>query len=486
VNILGGLYVGMVEAGMTFRETLTVFTKLTIGDGLVSQIPAFIVSIAAGMIVTRSASKENLGEELLGQLTASPKAMILAAGFLVVLALTPLPKAPLLFLAASCGTIAFLVRRSRVAVATAKTTAEQGKPAQERIEKFLAPDPMELEVGYGLIKLVDRKQGGDLLDRVTNLRRQIASELGVVVPPIRIRDNIQLAPNAYTAKIKGLEVGQGEVMPGHLLAIDAGMVTEKIHGIETREPSFQLPALWIEPDQRHDADHRNYTVVEPTSVLATHLTEIIKRHADELLTRQEVSRLLDHLRERSPKLLEELIPNVVKPGELQRVLQNLLRERVPIRDLETILETIGDWAGRTKDTDILTEYARNALARTICHQQRADDGKILCITLDPQLEEMINAHLERSDRGTALTMAPAVQSRIVAAIRSQVEKVIGSALGRTPVILCTPQIRMWVRRMIEPVLPQVAVLGYNEVVRGIEVEAKGMVTLSNEAENVSG
>ena len=479
VNILGGLYVGMVEAGMTFSETRTVFTKLTIGDGLVSQIPAFIVSIAAGMIVTRSASKQNLGEELLGQLTASPKAMGLAAGFLVVLALTPLPKLPLLFLAGSCGTIAFLVRRSRVALATAKTTAEQGKPAQERIEKYLAPDPMELEVGYGLIKLVDRKQGGDLLDRVTNMRRQIASELGVVVPPIRIRDNIQLAPNAYTAKIKGLSVGVGEVMPGHLLAIDAGMVTEKIHGIETREPSFQLPALWIEPDQRHDADHRNYTVVEPTSVLATHLT-------DELLTRQEVNRLLDNLRERSPKLTEELIPNVVKPGELQRVLQNLLRERVPIRDLETILETIGDWAGRTKDTDILTEYARNALARTICHQQRGDDGKVLCITLDPQLEEMINAHLERSDRGTALTMAPAVQSRIVAAVRSQVEQVIGSAPGRTPVILCTPQIRMWVRRMIEPVLPQVAVLGYNEVVRGIEVEAKAMVTLSDEAENVSG
>ncbi len=481
VNILGGLYVGMVEAEMSFHDTLTVFTKLTIGDGLVSQIPAFIVSIGAGMIVTRSAAKQNLGEELLGQLTASPVALALAAGFLGVLALTPLPKLPLMFLGAACGTVAWLVRRSQLAVATAKAADQARPPQQERIEKYLAPDPMELEVGYGLIKLVDRKQGGDLLDRITNLRRQIASELGIVVPPIRIRDNIQLAPNAYTTKIKGLVIGQGEVLPGHLLAIDAGMVTQKIHGLETREPSFQLPALWIEPERRHDAEHRNYTVVEPTSVLATHLTEIIKRHADELLTRQEVNRLLDNLRERSPKLVEEVVPSMVKPGELQRVLQNLLRERVPVRDLETILETVGDWAGRTKDTEILTEYVRNALARTICHQQRADDGKIFCVTLDPKLEEMIHAHIQRSDRGTALTLPPAVQSRIVGALRAQVEQAMTSARGRTPVVLCTPQIRLWLRRMIESSMPQVPVLAYNEIVRGIEVEAKGMVTLSDEA-----
>jgi flagellar biosynthesis protein FlhA len=480
VNILGGMYVGMVEQQMSFSETLTVFTKLTVGDGLVSQIPAFIVSIAAGMIVTRSASKKNLGDELLGQLTSRPIALGLAAGFLAILMLTPLPKLPLLFLAAACGTIAYTVRRSELALAVTRASAERVKTqAPEKIEKFLAPDPMELEVGYGLIKLVDRKQGGDLLDRVTNMRRQVAGELGIVVPPIRIRDNLQLAPNAYLLKIKGLEVARGEVMAGHLLAIDAGTVTDRVHGIETREPAFDLPALWIEPGQRHDAEHRNYTVVEPTSVLATHLTEIIKRHADELLTRQEVNRLLDNLKQRSPKLVEELVPNAVKPGELQRVLQALLRERVPIRDLETILETVGDWSARTKDTDVLTEYARNSLARTICHQYRDEQGKIACLTLDPQLEETINAQLDRTEQGTVAALPPEVQSRIVEAIRRQLDQAAAGA-GRVPALLCSPQIRMWVRKIIAPALPHVAVLGYNEIVRGTEVEAKGMVTLHDE------
>ncbi|MFQ5489172.1 MAG: flagellar biosynthesis protein FlhA [Phycisphaerae bacterium] len=486
VNILGGLYVGMVNAGMSFTDTLRVFTTLTIGDGLVSQIPAFIVSVAAGLIVTRTTSKTNLGDELLGQLTSQPVALVLAGGFLTVLVFTPLPKVPLMFLAASCGGIAYTVRRSQLVLATAKTGTERAKPAKsEPIEKFLAPDPMELEVGYGLIKLVDRKQGGDLLDRINNLRRQIATELGVVVPPIRIRDNIQLSPNAYGIKIKGLGIAQGEAMPGHLLAIDAGTVTERMHGIETKEPAFGLPALWIDSEHKHEAEHRNYTVVEPSSVLATHLTEIIKRHADELLTRQEVNRLLDNLKERSPKLIEELVPNVIKPGDLQRVLQSLLRERVPIRDLETILETVGDWTGRTKDTEILTEYARNALARTLCHQHAGDDGKIVCVTLDPGLEETVNSHVKRTDRGASLTLPPPVQTRIIEAIRSRVEQATAASMGRTPVILCAPQIRVWVRRLIEPTMPQVAVLAYNEIVRGVEVEAKGMVTLDDEAQNVS-
>ncbi len=480
VNILGGMYVGMVELDMSFSETLTVFTTLTIGDGLVSQIPAFIVSVAAGMIVTRSASKQNLGDELLGQLSSKPVALVLAAGFLGVLLFTPLPKVPLLFLASACGAIAYTVRRSELSVATDRANARQAKAKQtDRIEKYLAPDPMELEVGYGLIKLVDRKQGGDLLDRVTNLRRQVAGEMGIVVPPIRIRDNIQLGPNAYVIKIKALEVGQGEVMAGHLLAIDAGTVGERLHGIEAKEPAFGLPALWIEPDRRHDAEHRNYTVVEPTAVLATHLTEVIKRHADELLTRQEVNRLLDNLRERSAKLVEELIPSVVKPGELQRVMQNLLRERVPIRDLETILETVGDWIARTKDVDLLTEYARNALARTICHLHRDERGKIPCVTLEPQIEESINAQLDRSERGTVLTMAPEAQTRIAQAVRSAIEEA-SAGTGRSPVVLCSPQVRLWLRRIIEPVLPQVAVLAYNEIVRGIEVEARGIVTLSGD------
>jgi len=480
INILGGIYVGLVEQDLGIWTTLERFTILTIGDGLVSQIPAFIVSTAAAMIVTRSAEKRSLGDELLEQLTAQPVALALTAGFLVVLAATPLPKPPLVLLAASTGVMAVVLsRRERVAVAEASTA--KAKPPPEKIERHLSPDTMELTVGYGLIKLVDRKQGGDLLDRITNMRKQVAQDLGIVVPPIRIRDDMQLGPNQFRVRLRGLDVGEGDVMPGHLLAINAGMVTERVHGVETKEPAFGLGAVWIAEEQRHEADHRNYTVVEPTSVISTYLTELVKRHADELLTRQEVNRLLDHLREQAPKLVDEVIPEVLKPGELQRVLQALLRERVAIRDLESILEAVSDVAGRTKDTDILTEYARHALARALCQSQKADDGRIHCITLDPKLEELISSGLERSDHGTILTLPPALQSRIVDAVREQAERASTAARGRAPVLLTPPQIRPWVRKMIEVRLPMVVVMSYNEIVRGFEVESHGMVVLTDEA-----
>jgi flagellar biosynthesis protein FlhA len=339
---------------------------------------------------------------------------------------------------------------------------------------------MELDVGFGLIRLVDRKQGGDLLERITNIRRQVAQELGIVVPPIRIRDDIQLEPSRFRVKLRGLAIGEGEVMPGHLLAIDSGTVSERISGIETTEPAFGLPALWIDEHQRHEAEHRNYTVVEPSSVMATYLTELIKRHADELLTRQEVNRLLDHLRETAGKLVEEVVPTVLKPGEIQRVLQSLLRERVPIRDLEIIVEAIADLAPRTKDREILTEYARQALARALCHQHKADDGRIHCITLDPSLEELIGKGLQRSEQGTILAIPPAVQTKIVEAIQAQVGQATPETRGRPPVLLCPPQIRPWVRKMIEAKLPSVAVMSYNEVVSGFEVESHGMVVLKDE------
>jgi flagellar biosynthesis protein FlhA len=481
VNILGGIYVGLVQLGLPIGETLRRFTILTIGDGLVSQIPAFIVSVSAAMIVTRSAAKKNLGEELLGQLTSQPTALALTAGFLAVLALTPLPKPPLVLLTVSMLAAAYLLTKRDQAVLAQAAAAKIKPAAAERVEKHLAPDPMELNVGYGLIRLVDRKQGGDLLDRITNMRRQVAQELGIVVPPIRIRDDIQLQSNEFQVKLKGLQIGLGEVLPGHLLAIDAGAVTERISGVETKEPAFGLPALWIGDDQRHEAEHRNYTVVEPTSVISTYLVELVRRHADELLTRQEVNRLLDHLKETAAKLVEEVIPNVLKPGEVQRVLQGLLRERVPIRDLESIVEAIADIAGRTKDAEILTEYARNALARTLCHQHKADDGRIHCITLDPTLEQLIGKSLERSEHGTTLTLPPQIQTKIVTAIRAQVEKAATATRGRPPVLLTPPQIRLWLRKMLEVQLPSVAVLSYNEIVRGFEVESHGMVVLTDEA-----
>jgi len=488
INIIGGLYVGLVQEGFTLSQSLETFTKLTIGDGLVSQIPAFIVSVAAGMLVTRSTGKANLGEEVLSQLTSQPVALAVAGGFLFVLLLTPLPKVPLTLLGLSCTGLAYLLNRSKVRasqVQAAQAKAAETKKASERIESYLGVDPMTLEVGYGLIKLVDRKQGGDLLDRISMIRRQIAQDLGLVVPPIRIRDHLRLEPNQYQIKIKGVPVGQGEVLPGYWLAIDSGSASGPLAGVETKEPAFGLKAYWIPEEQKQIAEQRNYTVVPASSVLATHLTEVIKRNAATLLTRQETAKLIDALKERCPKLVEEVVPDVLKLGEIQKVLQNLLRENVPIRDLETILETLGDWATRTKDLEVLTEYVRNALARQICQQYMADDGRIYCISLDPQLEDLIQAHIERTDRGTFLNMPVATQRRIVEAIASQVEQATTRSGGRTPVILCSPQIRAQVRRLIETALPHIAVLGYNEIVAGVEVYSLGMVVLSDESADIS-
>ncbi len=482
VNILGGIYVGMVEESMGLLETLKVFTTLTIGDGLVSQIPAFVISIAAALIVTRSASKANLGTELIQQLTNQPIALGLAGVFLLVLAATPLPKVPLIGLAGATITIGFMVNKTKVAEAKRKETVKQEKAQPEdRPEQLILPDPMEVEVGYGLIRLVDRKQGGDLLDRITNMRKQIAQELGIVVPPVRIRDNIQLQPNDYRIKLKGNNIATGEALPGHLLAIDSGTVTDRIHGVDTTEPAFGLPAVWISEDHRTQAEQNNYTVVEASSVVSTHLTETIKRHADEILSRNEINRLLDAVKERSPKLIEELIPQVIKPGEVQKVLQLLLRERVPVRDLETILETLGDWAPRTKDPDVLVEYVRASLARTICELYRGASGGIACLTLDPKLEETIAAHLGTNERGTVWAMAPNLQNRIAETIRNEVERVVPGMQGQTPVVLCAPRIRLWLRRIMEGSLPHIPVLSFNEIVRGVGVETRGMVVLSDES-----
>ncbi|MCG3137987.1 MAG: Flagellar biosynthesis protein FlhA [Phycisphaerae bacterium] len=488
INILGGFYVGMVEVEppYSFHDTLHIFTTLTIGDGLVSQIPAFIVSLAAAMIVSRSVSTSSFGEELLSQITSRPIALGLTGVFLATLLITPLPKLPLLLMISGMGGVTYFLRSGKVKQEQAlKVKARAEKKPEEKPETLLTVDPMELEVGYGLVKLVDRKQGGDLLERIANIRRQQALELGILVPPVRIRDNIQLEPNQYAIKLRGVQVAKGETLPGHLLAIDSGMVSERIHGIETREPAFGLAALWITPDQRQIAEHRNYTVVESSSVLATHLTEVIKQYADELLTRDQVSRLIDSLKEKSPKLVEEVIPNVLKLGEVQKVLQLLLRERVPVRDLEVVLETLGDWASRTKDPEILTEYVRNSLARTICQLYMGRDLRISCVTLDPRLEDYINRHLDRTDRGTLLTMPPARQNKLVELIRNEVEKAMSGSPGRTIVLLCSPQVRGWVRRMIENALPQIAVLGFNEIVRGVELESKGMVVGSHEFEDLS-
>ncbi|HVT88385.1 MAG TPA: flagellar biosynthesis protein FlhA [Tepidisphaeraceae bacterium] len=480
VNILGGLYIGMVEHGWDLFPTLKLYTQLTIGDGLVSQVPAFIVSLGAGLIVTRTSSRKDLGDEMLSQVFANPKSLVVAAAFLALMSVTGLPKIPMFILGGCCGGLALVLTRGQRKVATAAAAAEREKTLKkepEKVEKLLDLDAMELEVGYGLVKLVDASKGGDLLDRISLVRRQIAMDLGIVVPPIRIRDNMQLGANDYVVKIRGQAVGRGVTYPEQFLAMDNGATTGTITGAsQTIEPAFGLPAYWITEPQRQQAELLNYTVVEAAAVLITHLTEIIKSHAYELLTRQEVKNLLENLKTRSPALIEEVIPTQVKPGELQKVLQNLLRERVPVRDLETILETLGDFSSRTKDPDVLTEYVRNSLSRSICKQYVDEGDRLWCLTFDPALEDLINGHIERSERGATNTMPPQTAQQIVKQMADKSAELTQS--GRNAVVLCSPQVRLTVRRMVESALPHAAVLAYNEIVPEVSVQAVGMVGLN--------
>ncbi len=482
VNVLGGLYIGMAERGWPLMDCLGLYTRLTIGDGLVSQVPAFIVSLAAGLIVTRTSSKSNLGDEMVAQLFAKPKALIVAAAFLMLLSFAGLPKPPLVILGMCCAGLAYTLTRSETRAAIAATATKENESAAaarepEKVEKLLDLDAMELEVGYGLVKLIDTAKGGDLLDRISLLRRQIAVELGIIVPPLRIRDNVQLGANDYIVKIKGQPIGRGVTYPEQFLAMDHGATSGPVPGGElTTDAAFGLPAYWITEPQRAEAEELGYTLADAQAVLTTHLTELIKSHASELLTRQEVKNLVDNLKARVPALIDEIIPNVVKPGELQKVMQNLLRERVPVRDLETIIETLGDFAPRTKDLDLLTEYVRSALSRTICKQYVDDADRLWCLTLDPAMEDSISSHLERSDRGTANTMPPHAAQRLVQEISEQAAEL--TQTGRSAIILCSPQVRGAVRRMIESSLPQVAVLAYNEIDSEVAVEAVALVGMN--------
>jgi len=500
INIVGGLAVGVLDKGWDVSASLELFTKLTIGDGLVSQLPAFIVSIAAGLVVTRSSGRSDLATELTTQLAGRWMPLAITAGFLIVMAFTGLPPIPMLLLATTVGLTAYGARaglKLKAEEARQEEQAKADKPTETPVEKSLGVDTLALEVGYALVRLVDASQGGDLLDRISMIRRQLASEMGVVMPPVRIRDNMQHQPNVYHIRIRGNTVAQGTVYPGKFMAMDPGVATGPIDGSRTREPAFGLEAYWIEAGQKQRAESMNYSVVDAVSVLATHLTEVVKSHAHELLNREETNNLIEQLKDKSPKLVEEVLgggdkQGVVKPAELQKVLHNLLQERVPIRDMETIVETLGDWASRTKDVDVLTEYVRNALRRTICSQYvEMEHGpigdelsgaptqpKLYCVSLDPALEDQIIGYIDRTTEGTTMSMPPAVANRITAATLGELQGLIQA--GHQPVVLASPQVRAQVRRLIEPHLPSAAVLGYNEVSKGVEVESVGLVQLDSQ------
>ncbi|MCS6296540.1 MAG: flagellar biosynthesis protein FlhA [Nitrospira sp.] len=477
VNILGGLTIGVLQQGMTLAAAAQTYTLLTVGEGLVAQVPALIVSTAAGIVITRAASEVNLGLEITRQVLISPKAIGTASGILLAMGLVPgLPHLAFLALGSLTGWMAFqLNENQKVAAAVPEQESPQVK-AEEAATQVVPLDLMEVQVGYGLIGLVDGGQGGALLDRIKGLRRQFAEQMGFVLPPIHIRDNLQLRPNEYAALLKGVELAKSEVMPAHVLAIDPGTAQRGIiHGLPTKEPAFGLPAMWVPEQQREQAQMAGYTVVDPGSAIATHLSELIKRHAHELLGRQEVQGLLDQLGKNHPKLVEEVIPNLIPLGTLVRVLSHLLREGVPIRDLRTILETIADHAASTKDADILTEVARQALGRTITKQYLAPDGSLPIIGLDPRLDRTLADQANAAGQGNQWVPDPLVAQKLLTALKQAAERMVGR--GHQPVILCSPSLRRHLRKLTERILHSVPILGLNEVDSVTRLQAMETVRL---------
>jgi len=479
INIVGGFVIGVVERNMTITQALQSYTLLTVGEGLVNQIPALLVSTATGIVVTRAASDSNLGYDITRQLFTNARIFFIAAGVLLVLGLVPgMPGVPFTILAVFCALIAFTLTRS---AAKPQEEAPQEDKEKEEIRKpenvvsLLQVDPMELEIGYGLIPMVDASQGGDLLDRVITIRRQCALEMGFIVPTIRIRDNIQLKPNAYVIKIKGVEVASGELLLDHYLAMSPGTVYEEVPGIETTEPAFGLPALWIQESVREQAELAGYTVVDPISVLSTHLTEVIKANAPDLIGRQEVQTLVEAVKKNNPAVVDELVPNLMSLGDIQKILANLLRERVSIRNMVTILEVLADHAPATKDPEILTEYVRHGLARTISRQY-IQNNVLTCLTVDPRLENDITAAVQRSEHGSFVALEPAALQAIVNSLTAELPKLTN--LGLAPVVLTSPSVRPYFRRLIERMVPNLAVLSYAEIEPKVEIHAVGMVKLN--------
>ncbi len=481
INLLGGFAVGMFQKGLDFSGAVSRYTLLTVGDGLVSQIPALLISSATGIIVTRGASENNLGAEISSQLFSQHRVLGAAAGVVAFFGLIGgLPKIPFFMIGALLGGLAYTLWKGQKGEVIGEDEALEQQQLEEArrpesLISLLQVDQIELEIGYSLIPLVDEGQGGDMLDRISMIRRQCALELGLLVPIIRIRDNLQLNPDEYVLKIKGIQVGRGELMINHYLAMDAGGVSDTVPGIATTEPAFGLNALWVDAHTREKAEYAGYTVVDPPAVLATHLTEIIRQHSHELLGRQEVKTLLDGAREEYPAVGDELVPTLLTIGEVQKVLQNLLREGVPIRNMVTILETLADTATITRDPDYLTEYVREALKRQVS-QMYLEKNELFVATMAPQWEETIAAAIEYTDRGLAIALDP----RTLQALYQAVGEALEEHVLPYPVVLVSPQIRMALKRLTERAIPRLIVLSYNEISPDIQVNAVGMVKWNDE------
>ncbi|NIA13079.1 MAG: flagellar biosynthesis protein FlhA [Nitrospiraceae bacterium] len=478
VNVIGGFVIGILMRGMEFTDALRVYTQLTIGDGLVTQVPALVISTSAGLIVTRTATQENMGADFGRQLSQYPRALAVAAILLVIFALAPgMPKIPfivasLLLFVGAYKSKQSLERKRAVALAT-ELAGEEVAAVPPRTEDLLTVDPLKIELGFGLIPMADPKQGDDLLSRIQIIRQQMATKMGFVVPVVRIIDNMRLRPNEYCVKLREAVIASYELLPDYFLAMNPGLAEEEIEGVPTTEPTFGLPAIWVSPANRDRAQNLGYTIVEPPAVLATHLTELILSHADELLTREDVQRLVKHVQDTSPSVVEELLPNLLTLGELQKVLHNLLRERVSIRNLEAILETLADYAPRTRDAELLTEYARHRLAREITSQFVDEEGKLHVVTVDSAIEQEILDALQRSETGEHIPLAPQRATAIAQAAIEAVQPMV--MMGHEPLVLTSAPVRRYVKRMIERQQPKVMVLSYNEVDPAAQLESEGQV-----------
>ncbi len=480
INIVGGIIMGVTRQGMDMMSALDKYAILTIGDGLVSQIPSLLISLATGILVTKGSKDADFGSTLVSQLFGVPKVLYLVGAMLSVLGfLTELNT--ILFV--GLGVVFIIVGRSiagtiETANIVSEVDSEEAAAEEirqpENVNSLLQVDPIELEFGYGIIPLADVNQGGDLLDRVVMIRRQIALELGTVVPIIRLRDNIQLNPNQYIIKIKGIQVSEGEILFDHYMAMNPGYVEEEITGIPTFEPSFHLPATWITEGQRERAESLGYTVVDPPSIIATHLTEIIRTYISEMLTRQDVQNLINNMKETNPSLVEELVPKLLGLGEIQKVLQNLLKEGISIRDLLTIMETLADYASTTRDTDILTEYVRQSLKRAISTKYFPSHETTSVVTLDPKIEQEIMAGVKQTETGAFINMDPARARLIVDALGREVQKL--ESMGKMPIIITSPIVRMYFKRMMEDYYKDLVVVSYNEIESNVELQSVGMVT----------
>jgi flagellar biosynthesis protein FlhA len=481
INLIFGIIIGMTQQGLPIGEAATRYSLLTVGDGIVSQIPALLISTATGIVVTRAASEGNLGQDIMKQLLAYPYMLYVAAFTIFMLGVaTPIDDILTIPIAAAMAFGGYMLSRTPAESETELAAMEEEvetdeMKSPESVVNLLNVDPIEFEFGYGLIPLADTNQGGDLLDRIVMIRRQLAIELGLVIPVVRIRDNIQLQPNEYRLKIKGNEMARGELLLDHYLAMSPGVEDDSIEGIDTIEPSFGLPAKWISEDMKEQAEIFGYTVVDPPSVVSTHITEVIKTNAHELLGRQETKQLIDHLQESYPILVEEVTPNPLSVGEIQKVLAKLLKENVSIRNLPIIFETLADFSKMSSDTDLLAEYVRQALARQITNQFVQDNGSLKVITMSGKVEKLIADSIQQTEHGNYLSMDPGESQRVLESIASQVEQL--SLMEESPIILCSPAVRMYVRQITERYFPQVPILSYNELEANVEVQSVGVVNV---------